>query len=94
MPIPPSKAKDDLLYDDVPTTAAGFVYFAVALEVFSGRVVGWAMADHLRTELVLAALDIALGQRRPHSAIHDSEAARTPRWRSASAAAKRPSSPR
>jgi len=57
----------DITY--VPT-AAGFVYLAVVLDVFSRRVVGWAMANHLRTELVLAALDMALGQRRPHSVIH------------------------
>ena len=60
----------DITY--VPT-AAGFVYLAVVLDVFSHRVVGWAMANHLRTELVLAALDMALGQRRPHSVIHHSD---------------------
>ena len=51
-------------------TAVGFVYLAVVLDVFSRRVVGWAMANHLRTELVVAALDMALGQRRPASVIH------------------------
>ena len=60
----------DITY--VPT-AAGFVYLAVVLDVFSRRVVGWAMAHHLRTELVLAALDMALGQRRPASVIHHSD---------------------
>ena len=60
----------DITY--VPS-AAGFVYLAVVLDVFSRRVVGWAMADHLRTELVLAALDMALGQRRPASVIHHSD---------------------
>ena len=60
----------DITY--VPT-AAGFVYLAVVLDVFSRRVVGWAMANHLRTELVLDALDMALGQRRPHSIIHHSD---------------------
>ena len=54
-------------------TAAGFVYLAVVLDVFSRRVVGWAMANHLRTELVVAALDMALGQRRPASVIHHSD---------------------
>ena len=34
-------------------TAAGFLYLAVVLDVWSRRVVGWAMATHLRTELVL-----------------------------------------
>lgn len=52
----------DITY--VPT-AAGFLYLAVVLDAFSRRVVGWAMADHLRTELVLEALGMALWQRRP-----------------------------
>ena len=39
----------DITY--VPT-CAGFVYLAIVLDVFSRRVVGWAMANHLRTELV------------------------------------------
>ena len=52
----------DITY--VPTSA-GFLYLAVVLDVFSRRIVGWAMADHLRTELVLAALEMALWNRRP-----------------------------
>ncbi len=40
-----------------------FVYLAVILDGFSRRVVGWAMADHLRAELALAALDMAIGNR-------------------------------
>ncbi len=48
----------------VPTWA-GFVYLAIVLDVFSRRVVGWSMTHHLRTELVLGALNMALGQRRP-----------------------------
>ena len=47
----------DITY--IPTWA-GFLYLAVVLDVWSRRVVGWAMATHLRTELVLAALDMAL----------------------------------
>ena len=39
----------------------------------SRRVVGWAMAGHLRTELVVQALDMALGQRRPEEVIHHSD---------------------
>jgi putative transposase len=34
----------------VPTLAEGFLYLAVILDVFSRRVVGWSMADHLRAE--------------------------------------------
>ena len=56
----------------VPTWA-GFVYLAIVLDVFSRRVVGWATANHLRTELVLAALNMALGQRRPDVVVHHSD---------------------
>ena len=45
----------------------------VALDVFSRKVVGWAMAHHLRTELVLAALNMALGQRRSQGVVHHSD---------------------
>ena len=44
---------------------AGFLYLAVVVDVWSRRVVGWAMANHLRAALVLEALNMALGQRRP-----------------------------
>jgi putative transposase len=54
-------------------TWAGFLYLAVGREAFSRRIVGWAMATHLRTELVLKALDMALGQRRPVGVIHHSD---------------------
>ena len=40
-----------------------FVYLAVVLDGFSRRVVGWAMADHLRAELALSALAMAIGDR-------------------------------
>jgi putative transposase len=46
-------------------TWSGFLYLAVVLDAFSRRVVGWAMADHLRAELVVDALEMALGRRRP-----------------------------
>ena len=61
----------DLTY--VPT-GAGFLYLAVVLDVYSRRIVGWAMADHLRVELVLAALEMALWNRRPApGVIHHSD---------------------
>lgn len=60
----------DITY--IPTWA-GFLYLAVVLDACSRRVVGWAMATHLRTELVLDALNMALGQRRPDSVIHHSD---------------------
>jgi putative transposase len=52
----------------------GFLYLAVVLDVFSRKIVGWAMADHLRTELVLDALAMAIGTRRPAAGvIHHSD---------------------
>jgi putative transposase len=54
-------------------TRAGFLYLAVVLDVWSRRIVGWAMANHLRTELVLDALDMAVWQRRPAAVIHHSD---------------------
>ncbi len=60
----------DITY--VPTWS-GFLYLAIVLDVWSRRIVGWAMANHLRTELVLDALDMAVAQRRPDSVIHHSD---------------------
>jgi len=60
----------DITY--VPT-GSGFLYLAVVLDVFSRRIVGWAMAGHLRTDLVLAALDMAVGQRKPDGVVHHSD---------------------
>jgi len=60
----------DITY--VPTWA-GFLYLAVVLDVWSRRIVGWAMMTTLRTELVLEALEMALGQRRPANVIHHSD---------------------
>ncbi len=51
----------------------GFVYLAIVLDVFSRKVVGWAMANHLRTELVLEALNMAIARRRPEGVIHHSD---------------------
>jgi putative transposase len=68
---PNTKWTADITY--VPTWA-GFLYLAVVLDVFSRRIVGWAMAEHLRTELVLSALDMALWNRRPDpGVIHHSD---------------------
>jgi putative transposase len=55
------------------STWAGFLYLAVVIDAFSRRVVGWAMATHLRTQLVLDALEMALLQRRPVGVIHHSD---------------------
>jgi putative transposase len=60
----------DITY--VPTWA-GFLYLAVVIDAFSRRVVGWAMQHHLRSELVLQALEMAYGQRRPGAVVHHSD---------------------
>ncbi|MGZ3679193.1 MAG: IS3 family transposase, partial [Ktedonobacterales bacterium] len=58
----------------VPTSSEGFLYLAVILDVFSRRVVGWSMADHVRTELVVGALEMAVWNRRPPAGvIHHSD---------------------
>lgn len=61
----------DITY--VPTLSS-WLYLAVVVDVFSRRVVGWAMASHLRTELVMEALEMALFNRRPEDpVIHHSD---------------------
>jgi putative transposase len=55
-------------------TAEGFLHLAAVLDAFSRRAVGWSMADHLGTSLVLAALDVALAARDPRPGlIHHSD---------------------
>lgn len=62
----------DITY--VPTRYEDFLYLAVVLDVFSRRVVGWAMAAHLRTELVVNALEMAVWNRQPsEGVIHHSD---------------------
>jgi putative transposase len=61
----------DMTY--VPT-GQGFLFLAVVLDVCSRRIVGWSMTTHLRTDLVLAALNMALQHRRPAAGvIHHSD---------------------
>ena len=61
----------DITY--VPTWA-GWLYLAVVLDAWSRRIVGWAMAPHLRTELVEEALAMAISRRRPKGpVIHHSD---------------------
>jgi transposase InsO family protein len=50
-------------------TQEGFLYLAFILDVYSRRVVGWAMATHLRTELVVGALEMALWRRKPDAGL-------------------------
>ncbi len=60
----------DITY--VPTWA-GFVYLAIVLDVWSRRVVGWCIGETLHADLVMAALNMALEQRRAHGVIHHSD---------------------
>lgn len=60
----------DITY--VPT-AVGFLYLAVVLDAWSRKIVGWSMANHLRAELVMDAMEMAVGQRRPKDVIHHSD---------------------
>jgi len=60
----------DMTY--VPTWQ-GFIYLATVIDVWSRRVVGWSIGEHMRAELVLSALDMALGSRKPESVIHHSD---------------------
>lgn len=70
-----AEAPDRLWVSDITyvPTWAGFLFLAVVLDVYSRRVVGWAMANHLRTELVLDALNMALYRRNPKGVIHHSD---------------------
>lgn len=60
----------DITY--VPTWS-GFLFLAVVLDAYSRRIVGWSMKSHLRTELVLDALEMALEMRKPDNVIHHSD---------------------
>ena len=63
-------------------TDQGWLYLAVVLDGFSRRIVGWSMADHLRTELVLDALDMAIAQRQPAAGlIHHTDHGCQPRFK-------------
>jgi putative transposase len=55
-------------------TWEGWMYLAVVMDLCSRRVVGWAMESHMRTELVLEALAMALGERLPEGPlVHHSD---------------------
>jgi len=50
-------------------TWEGWLYLVAVQDLYSRRIVGWAMADHMRTELVVDALAMALAQRRPEAGL-------------------------
>jgi putative transposase len=55
-------------------TWEGKLYLAVVLDCFSRRVVGWSMADHMRAELVVGALEMAVSRRKPEpGVVHHSD---------------------
>lgn len=71
-----AEAPDQLWVADITyvPTLCGFGYLATVLDVFSRRIVGWAYAGHMRTELILDAIDTAIEQRRPaRGLIHHSD---------------------
>lgn len=55
-------------------TDEGFLHLAFVLDVYSRRIVGWSMATHLRTELVVDALEMAVWRRKPAAGlVHHSD---------------------
>jgi transposase InsO family protein len=55
-------------------TGEGWLYLAAVQDLFSRRIVGWAMEAHMRTELVVAILEMAVSRRRPaKGTIHHSD---------------------
>ena len=70
-----ASAPDQLWVADITyvPTLSGFLYVAVVLDVFSRKIIGWSMRNHLRTELIIEALEMAVGQHRPQAVIHHSD---------------------
>jgi transposase InsO family protein len=64
----------DMTY--VPTWAR-FIYLAIVLDVWSRRIVGWAIGERMTADLVLAALNMGIAQRRPTHVIHHSDQGRS-----------------
>ena len=66
---------DQLWVSDITyvPTLGGFLYLAIVLDVWSRKIVGWAMRPHLQTELVLSALEMATQARNAQGVIHHSD---------------------
>lgn len=64
---PPPQAPDQVWVSDITyiATVQGWLYLAVVMDLCSRKIVGWALADHLKTPLVTEALRRALAARRP-----------------------------
>jgi putative transposase len=87
--VPGVRVADDLVQRDFRPAAAnvlwladltylktweGWLYLAAVQDAYSRRIVGWSMADHMRTELVIDALQMGLARRRPEPGlIHHSD---------------------
>src|ERR1700756_1112975 len=74
--LPAASRRDQLWASDITyvQTEEGWLYLAVIMDLYSRRIVGWAFAHHLGTELVAAALTMALVHRRPpQGLIHHSD---------------------
>lgn len=73
-PAPNQKWVTDITYID---TVEGWLYLASVLDLYSRKVVGWAMADHMETPLVEEALKMAVFQRQPQAGwLHHSDQGR------------------
>jgi putative transposase len=56
------------------STGEGWLYLAVVLDLFTRKIVGWAMRDHMRAELTIAALTMAIQRQKPlRGLIHHSD---------------------
>lgn len=78
-------APDRLWVTDITEhpTREGKIYCAAVLDVFSRRIVGWSIADHLRGELVVDALEMARWRRRPpvgQTVVHSDRGAQYTAW--------------
>lgn len=76
-------APDRLWVTDITQhrTAEGWLYCAAVIDVFSRRCVGWSIADHLRTELVVDAIDMARWRRKPvGTVVHSDRGAQFTSW--------------
>lgn len=76
-------APDRLWVTDITQhrTGEGWLYCAAVIDVFSRRCVGWAIADHLRTELVIDAIDMARWRRKPvGTVVHSDRGAQFTSW--------------
>ena len=90
-----AKGPNQLWVADITYVPAwtGWLYLAVVLDTWSRRIVGWAMAPHMKAELVGAALEMAVRRRQPRGGVvhHSDSALSTRPWRSGSIAARRAS---